>query len=69
MTGVLFPAGAKDFSPLSSAFNPVLDITQYPMQLARRPEREANYPSSVTAKVKNGGSVPPVFQDSSWRSA
>jgi hypothetical protein len=74
--GVLFPAGARDFS-LFKASRPALGPTQPPMQWvpgvlspgAKRPGREADCSPPSTADVKNGGAIPALLNTSSWHGA
>jgi hypothetical protein len=66
-----FQAEAGDFPLLHSV------QTQPPMQWipgavfpkVKRPDREADYSSSSSAEIKNGGSIPRLLHWCSWRSA
>jgi hypothetical protein len=54
-----FLAGARDFALLH---NVQTDSGRW----EKRQEREADYSSSSSVEVKNGGAIPPVFRTSSW---
>jgi hypothetical protein len=73
--GVRFPAGARDFSLLSVQTHSRVHPASYPVGNrgsfpgGKVAGHEADHSPPSSAKVKNGGAIPPLPHTSSWRGA